>query len=71
MKQTDFEALFNAAKRGDKQTAERLSAQAAYGLSAENKDKLERALNDPEFLKSVLDSDKARQIMKKLQGGEN
>lgn len=70
MKQSDLDALFNAARSGDKKTAEELSAKAASDLSDENKKKIERALNDPGYLNSILSSEKAQQILRKLQGGE-
>ena len=70
MNQSDFNALFNAAKNGDNKTAEELSAKAASGLSEENRRKIERALNDQEYLNSILSSEKAQRILRKLQGGD-
>lgn len=70
MKKNDFDELFNAAVSGDRATAEKLSSQAAEKLSAENRQKIEKALNDPEYLKSILSSEKAQKILRKMQGGE-
>lgn len=70
MKNNDLNELFNAARTRDGNAMEKLSSEAIKGMSDEQKKTVERALSDPDFLNSLLSSDKARQIMKKLQGGE-
>ena len=70
MKYNDFNELLNAAKSGDKGRMEKLSSETVKNLSVEQKKTVDRALNDPEFLNSLLSSEKAKQIIKKLQGGE-
>lgn len=70
MKQNDIDALFDAAKRGDKKQMEKLGNAAAASLSDEQKNAVEKALSDPEYLKKLLSSQRAQDIMKKIQGGE-
>ncbi len=71
MKQNDIDALFNAAKSGDEKTMEKLGSFAAANLSQTHRETIEKAMNDPEYLKTILASEKAQQILKKLQGGED
>lgn len=71
MKQNDLDALFNAAKNGDEKTMEKLGGFAAANLSQTHKETIERAMSDPEYLKNILSSEKAQQILKKLQGGDD
>ncbi|MBR3768855.1 MAG: hypothetical protein IKL10_11550 [Clostridia bacterium] len=70
MKQNDFDALFEAAKSGDKKKMEKLGNAAASVLSEEQKSTIEKAMADPDYLRSVLSSPKAQEILKKLQGGD-
>ncbi len=70
MKQNDIDALFEAAKSGDKGKMEKLGNAAAASLSEQQKNVVERALSDPEYLKKLLSSEKAQDIMNKLQGGK-
>lgn len=70
MKPNDIDALFNAAKSGDKVKMEKLGNAAAASLSEQQKHAVERALSDPEYLKEILSSEKAQNIMNKLQGGK-
>ncbi len=69
MKQQDFDALFNAAKSGDNERLSELGNAAAAALSEEQKKKIEKAMSDPEYLKNVLSSQKAREILEKLGKG--
>lgn len=70
MRNNDLSELFNAARSRDGKAMERLSSETIKGMSDEQKKTVERALSDPDFLNSLLSSEKAQQIMKKLQGGE-
>lgn len=64
--------LMNAAKSGDREKAERLGNVMKETLSADKKEMLERALKDKEYLKALLESDKAQRILKNLENrGEN
>lgn len=69
-KPSDFDALFDAAKSGDKGKMEKLGNAAAASLSEQQKSAVERALSDPEYLKELLSSEKAQNIINKLQGGK-
>lgn len=68
MKQQDIDALFEAAKSGDKEQIEKIGNAAAASLSREQRDKIEKAMSDSDYLKSVLSSPKAREIIEKLKG---
>lgn len=70
MKQNDIDAFFDAAEKGDKEKLEKLGNSAAAGLSDEQKAKIEKAMSDPDFLSSLLSSSKAKDILKRLQGGK-
>ncbi len=70
MKNNDLSELFKAAESRDGKKMEKLSNETIKRMSDEQKKTVERALSDPDFLNSLLSSDKAQQIMKKLQGGE-
>lgn len=68
MKNSDFDALINAAKSGDEKIMEKMGNIAASKLSDDSREKINKALNDPEYLKNILTSEKAKQILKQLQG---
>ncbi len=70
MKNSDFDKLFDAAKKGDKNELERLGNAAAANLTEGQKSSIERAMSDPSYLKSILASPAAQEILKKLQGGD-
>ena len=70
MKNNDLSELFKAAESRDGKRMEKLGNEAINKMSDEQKKTVERALSDPDFLNSLLSSDKAQQIIKKLQGGE-
>lgn len=70
MKQNDIDAFIEAAGDGDKERLEKLGNAAASKLSSEQKEKIEKAMSDPDFLSSLLSSPKAQEIIKKLQGGK-
>lgn len=70
MRPDDLEKLFSAAEKGDKMSIEKIGKDAAATLSDVQKKNIERAMSDPEYLRSVLSSPKAQEIMKKLQGGK-
>lgn len=69
MKQQDIDALFNAAKNGDNKRLSEIGSCAMSSLSDEQREKIEKAMSDPEYLKNVLSSPKAREIIEKLKEG--
>lgn len=68
MNQNDIDALFRAAKSGNKKQMSQAGNAAAANLSDEQKRKVEKAMSDPEYLKQLLSSQKAQEIIKKLKG---
>ena len=68
MKQNDIDALFSAAKSGNKKQMAQAGNDAIKGLDDEQKRIVERAMSDPEFLRSVMSTQRAQEIMKKLKG---
>lgn len=68
MDQKDFDALFRAAKSGNKKEMSDAGNAAAANLSDEQKRKVEKAMSDPEYLKQLLSSQKAQEIIKKIRG---
>ncbi|MBE6715579.1 MAG: hypothetical protein E7573_01515 [Ruminococcaceae bacterium] len=70
MNQKDIDALFSALNSGDSRNMEKIGKSAAQSLSEEQRKTVDKALSDPEFLNSVLSSEKAQSILKKLQGGK-
>lgn len=70
MKQNDIDALFEAAKSGNKKQMSQVGNAAVERLSDEQKRTVEKAMSDPEFLRSMLSSEKAQQIIKKLKGDD-
>ncbi len=70
MKEFDLEKLFDAAKNARGEELEKIGSAAASKLSVEQKNTIERALADPDYLNSILSSSRAREIIKKLQGGD-
>ena len=70
MKQNGFDAFFKAAEKDDKEGLERMGREAASRLSPEQREKIEKAMSDPDFLSSLLSSPGAKEIIKKLQGGK-
>lgn len=71
MADSDLEKLFGAAKSGDGKTASEISGRLKDSLSPEKREMLERALTDRGFLKELLSSEKAKQIIEGLNGREN
>ncbi len=71
MKNGNYDELIKAAKSGDAKKMEAIGNIAAAGLSEDSRNKIEKALNDPDYLKNILSSEKAKQILKKLQGGND
>lgn len=69
MKNSDFDKLFNAAKKGDGNELERLGNAAAANLSERQRCDIERAMSDPAYLKRILETPAAQELFKKLQGG--
>lgn len=69
LREFDFEKLLDAAGRANGDELEKIGTAAASKLSVEQKNTIEKAIADPEYLKSVLSSPKAQEIIKKLQGG--
>ncbi len=70
MRAFDFDKLFDAVKKGDGDELEKLGSAAATRLTENQKNDIEKAMSDPEYLKSILSSPKAQEIIKKLQGGD-
>ena len=68
MSQYDFDALMRAAKSGNKKQMSEVGNAAVAKLSDEQKKTVEKAMSDPEYLKTVLSSQKAQEIIKKLRG---
>ena len=67
MQYNDLDALFHAAKNGDEKTAAELGGKMKENLSDEKRQMLERALHDSDYLKSLLSSDRAKQIIEGLK----
>ena len=67
MSNNDIDKLFRAAKNGDEKTAAALAGEMKNSLSADKQQLLERALHDNDFLKSLLSSERAKQIMDALK----
>ena len=65
MKNEKFDELFDAAKNGNREKLE----QARESLSEEQKRTVKKALEDREFLNSLLSSEKAKEIIRKLKSG--
>ncbi len=68
MNQNDVDALFRAAKSGNKKQMSDAGNAAAANLSDEQKRTVEKAMSDPEYLKQLLSSQKAQEIIRKLKG---
>ena len=71
MPDNDIDKLFRAAKNGDEKTAAALAGEMKSSLSADKQQLLERALHDNDFLKSLLSSDRAKQIIESLNKKED
>ena len=67
MPDNDIEKLFRAAKNGEEKTAAALGGKMKNSLSADKRQMLERALRDSDYLKSLLSSERAKQIMDSLK----
>ena len=63
MQNNDLDRLFRAAKSGDEKTAAELGGKMKENLSEDKRKMLERALNDSDYLKQLLSSEKARRII--------
>lgn len=68
MNQNDIDALFRAAKSGNKKEMSQAGNAAAANLSDEQKRTVEKAMSDPEYLKQLLSTQKAQEIIRKLKG---
>ena len=68
MKNNDIDALYEALKSGNKKTMSDVGNAAAANLSDEQKKTVEKAMSDPEYLKKLLSSQRAQEIIKKLKG---
>ena len=64
----DIDALMRAAKSGNKKQMSEVGNAAAANLSDEQKRTVEKAMSDPEYLKKLLSSQKAQEIIRKLKG---
>lgn len=70
MNRQEIDALLEAAKNADAEKISVLGNDAAAKLSQEQKSKIEEIMQNPEYLKSVLSSPKARAIIEMLKGEE-
>lgn len=61
-----IDELFEAALNGDEKKAEHIGNGLKSSLSEDKKQILEKALSDREYLKSILSTDKAKNIMEEL-----
>ncbi|MBO5395901.1 MAG: hypothetical protein J6A97_03370 [Clostridia bacterium] len=68
MNQNDIDALLSAAKSGNKKQMSDTGNAVAANLSDAQKRTVEKAMSDPEYLKQLLSSQKAQEIIKKLKG---
>lgn len=62
-----IEELFRAAENGEGEKAERLERQMKEMLSEEQRQKLDRAFSDPDYLRSLLSSQKAKDVIGELK----
>ncbi len=67
MKSNDIDALFSAARSGNKKQMSAVGNAAVEKLTDEQKRKVERAMNDPEYLRSILSTPGAQEIIKRLK----
>ncbi len=68
MKQNDIDSLFSAAKSGNKRQMSEAGNAAMEKLSDEQKKAVERAMSDPEYLRTLLSSQRAQDIISRLKG---
>lgn len=68
MNLNDIDALFRAARSGNKKEMSQAGNAAAANLSDEQKRTVEKAMSDPEYLKQLLSTQKAQEIIRKLKG---
>ena len=68
MKQNDIDALFGAVKSGNKKQMSEVGNAVASNLTDEQKKTVEKAMSDPEFLRSLLSTQKAQEIIRKIKG---
>lgn len=68
MKQNDIDALFGAVRSGNKKQMSEVGNAVAGTLSDEQKKAVEQAMSDPEYLRSLLSTKKAQEIIRKLKG---
>ena len=62
-----IDELFNAVKQGKQEEAEQLGSRMKATLSDDKKQMLEKALDDREYLKTLLSSDKAKSVIEELK----
>lgn len=68
MNQNDIDALFRAVKSGNKKEMSDAGNAAAASLSDAQKRTVEKAMSDPEYMKQILSSQKAQEIIRMLRG---
>lgn len=66
MNPNDINRLFEAAKSGDSQKAREAGEAAAGNLSRQQREQLDRALSDGDFLQQLLKSDKAQELLRQF-----
>ena len=71
MNQKDIDALFGAARSGNKKQMSEVGNAVANSLSDAQRKTVEHAMNDPEYLRTLLSSQKAQEIIRKLKGENN
>ncbi len=69
MQANELNKFYNALKKKEGANSEAVQS-AVNGLSGEQKARLEGVLSSPEKMKALLESDAARELMKKLNGNE-
>lgn len=70
MNQNDFENLMRALEVDGGKSAESIGKSAAAALSEEKRKQIEAAMSDPQYLKSLLSTPKAQEILRRFQKGE-
>ena len=66
MQNNDLDRLLRAAKSGDGKTAAEIGGKMKETLSEDKRRMLERALNDSDYLKQLLSSEKARRVIDEM-----
>ena len=71
MNRKDIDALFGAAKSGNKKEMADVGNSVVENLSDEQRKTVEQAMSDPDYLRALLSTQKAQEIIRKLKGEMN